>query len=289
MLTVVVLFTAIIFAIWLAFRAAVDPAVEQLATDFADFVQTDEYAIGSPDGSWSLLLSVRDEGAFGGSTSVFLLPSPEGSQPRKVSLYYGGFDPVLPVAWLDARTVDIDGQLMMPFIEHSVATGSIRTTGAGVDLFGYACNLIPAGERVAMQSGLSCVLPENLQGLLLTERAAGELARPRQQLTLLPTDASTQAFDYRVLALPEPAYSAHWAVVRDGQLLGGSRSGTIEVRWNKDERVLAVVTRLPDRMAGMIMQTEVDFASPEDARAGAERLWTTLSVEGAGLPWTALH
>jgi len=238
----------------------------------------------SPDGDWSLFIDTHDEGALGGSTRITLRPS-GGGAPRLV-LHESGWLADREVRWLDRRTVEIGARLMTPFVEHGIETGSPGTSGGELDLGGYVRNDIAPGERVAMLSGLSFVLPGDLAGQLETRRSPSDDGLPTAWQELLPGidgDLWPDDWRYTVSSLREARDSTLVRHANSGRLLGRSRH--VIVRWQPEAEMLFVITHLPGRMIGLVAEQDVALRDADAARARAESMWRTLHVDGADLPW----
>jgi hypothetical protein len=174
-------------------------------------------------------VKVRDEGALGGSSHVILRPTEGGDEEDDTTVYSGGWNPDLSVRWIDARTIAVDGEWQMPFVDNSINTDSIRTSGTTIDALGYIHNLLPRGERVVMLNGLSFVMSRGFFGELLTRFEPGE-SRSWQEFKRAGASSSSGLWPYRLLAMDVPSEVTLWETARGGELLGNSNDGTIEVR-----------------------------------------------------------
>jgi len=251
---------------------------------FLDFVSETTTRKVSPDGHWALVIDTRDEGALGGNTTVTLRPA-DGGDTRFV-LHEGSWLDDRDVRWLDARTIRVDSRLEMPFVEHSFETGSPQTSGAELDLAGYVRNDVAPGERVALLSGLSFVLPDEISGQLLTRRAVSNDGGSQAWQELVPgTDGEDWPDDWRyaILSLREPGDSTLVGLAKTGRLLGRSRD--VVARWQPKARSLVIITRLPGRLVGLVAEQDVELTDARAARERADQIWRELSVKGAELPW----
>lgn len=226
----------------------------------------------SPDGSWALTVDTRNAGALGGWTTVTLKPASGSAQGY--TLFDGDWLPDSAVRWRDVRTVSIAGGLQTPFVAHAIATGSAATSGVPLDAAGYARNTIYPGERVALLSGLSMVVPHEASGELATRRIAAESA-PWQRLVSPGAAWSVETYAQRS-DLP--------AVVRSAPLVGRSWQARVVVRRDAAAQRLYIVTQLPGRMTGLVTLAHVHAATAAGARTQAAELWQLLAVKGARLP-----
>jgi hypothetical protein len=248
--------------------------VERAANGAVNTVATQ--TVAAPGGQWSLVAERSAYLVDEASTTVYLQPSAGGDRVR---LYEGDtWVGKRAVRWADARTVSVAGKLQMPFVEHGLATDSAATSGVPLDAAGYVRNIVAEKEFVTLLSGLSLAMPAESPGLLSTRRSAAGDA-PWQRLT--PAAASSWSVETlrRRSDLPVVALA--------GRPIGRSSGGHIVVRWNPAAHRIFVVTDLPRRMVGLVEVTSrAGVAGAVQARAETERIWRSLGLQGAELPWT---
>ncbi len=231
----------------------------------------------SPDGRWSLEIDTNDQGALGGDTRVRLLSTTASPGFRPVVLSDPDWMPDWAVRWLDARTIMLNGQLEMPFVEHSIDTGSSATSGSAADAAGYVRNAVASGRRVVMLSGLSLVPPAGSGAALLTRRDTAE-GLPWQELR--PANGTTWpgALRCRVLAVSDRGELPDARIATAGRVIATSLGRRVEVRWDAERRWLVVHTRLRRRLIGFLWEREVTAQTAAEAGRRAEQLWQLFAV-----------
>jgi hypothetical protein len=232
----------------------------------------------SPDGRWSLEIDTNDQGGLGGDTRVRLLSTTARPGFRPVVLSGPDWMPDWAVRWLDARTIMLNGQLEMPFVEHSIDTGSPATSGGAPDTAGYVRNTVAANELVVMLSGLSLAPPAGSAAALLTRRDTAE-GLPWQELRPAGGRTWPGAPRCRVLAVNDRGELPDPRIATAGRLIMTPLGGRVEVRWDAERRWLVVHARLRRRLIGFLWEREVTAQTAAEARQRAARLWQLFAVE----------
>jgi hypothetical protein len=241
-----------------------------------EFVVHTERTKVSPDGEWALVIDTYDEGALGGSTSVYL--EPPGSEDRAYTLHEPDWLPDWAVRWLDARTIMLDGRLEMPFVQLSIDTGSPATSGAAVDATGYVRNEVAPDDRVAMLSGLSLIAPRSAKAVILTLRESVD-GRPRQELRPAAGSSWPGSLRCSVLAASRRSELPDPRIATAGRVVPTSLGKRIEVRWDARSDRLIILTRLRGRLIGLLWLRDAGLQSGAEAARRAEAVWRLFQVE----------
>ncbi len=245
----------------------------RLVSDFA--VHTQRIKL-SPDQSWALVIDTYDEGALGGSTTVYLKPA--RSKAHTYTLHEPDWLPNWAVRWLDARTVMLGGELLMPFVAKSLDTGSPATSGAAIDASGYAANAVAAHERVVMLSGLSLVPPKGSKATLLTLPKSSP-GRPRQELRSVGGGTWPGIAACTILAVTDRSELPDPHLATAGRSVEASLGRRVEVRWDAASGWLVIHARLRRRLLGFIWVRDVRVGSAVEAAHLATSVWRAFKVE----------
>jgi hypothetical protein len=142
------------------------------------------------------------------------------------------------------------------------------------------------GQRIALASGLSVVIPEGERGSLSREEEA-----PGVTVENLLADVWASSWLSQVSFSSVPDESADWGALgrmeKKAKLVGASNDGRVKVLWKKwpSANWLIIFTRLADHAPGVIWYQDASADNVAEAKAEARWLWRQYSVRGAELPW----
>ena len=145
---------------------------------------------------------------------------------------------------------------------------------------------VPEGDRVTLENGLSLSVPKGAEARLLRTGNPGSGVAP-EWLEITWKDRSSRRRSVGVYSDPRRGgVLPSTAALRKWRLLARDEDGT-EVRWTGSPTGflwVAVVTKLPDKLPGMVSAVRRLKGEPEraDAQSLVEEIWRTFRIQGAG-------
>lgn len=145
---------------------------------------------------------------------------------------------------------------------------------------------VPEGSSVTLLNGLSLSVPKGAKARLLRTGSPGLGVAP-EWLEITWKDRSSRRRSVGVYSDPSRGdVLPSTAALKKWRLLARDEDGT-EVRWTGSKTgllLVAVVTKLPDKLPGMVSAVRRLKREPDrvDAQSLVEEIWRTFRIQGAG-------
>jgi len=151
------------------------------------------------------------------------------------------------------------------------------------------------GERCALDSGLTFVLPEQGSGSRSHWRSEDPELNPHgfaEEVSLsLPAQQGPLSVGIDVYRLPQLTAERLTMLENGTHLAAASDDGTVQVRWHEPESGtvnVAVITQLPGSLPGYVTVSGSEASDAQAAFEVAREVWRLLSVTGVELPSPSL-